>query len=743
MNHKAPAGIAEDIEAVARIVVVPTILEIIRQVTGMGFAAVTRVTQDRWVACALLDNRGFGVQPGGELEVESAYCHEVRLSGKGVIIGHTAEDALYRDHPTTRKYNIGSYIAVPIRLTDGSIFGTLCAYDTAPHQVDIPMTIAMFEMFADLIGTHLSADQELKSVLDLNQKLQDLNTELSRKNGLLAGLNNDIRNLLDSTDIATLLLDRDACVKNFTANVPGLFARGGIEIGSPINELNIGLDYPALAADVAQVLMTSEMIEREVTSRGETPQIFVTQLRPYRRADKSADGVVLTFVDITERKRSENQVWYYAHHDSLTGLPNRTMFQSLFENALPENKSAQPDANAANAANGVPATLLMLDLDRFKGVNDTFGHAVGDRVLQQVATRLRSCVRVEDVVCRLGGDEFAIVQTKALSKQRLQAMVDRILREVSKPYQAAGYNITISGSIGIAFRADTSGGCEAMMLAADAALYDAKAAAGNSSRIFDLELQRRLQDRRNLEAELREAVGRGELDLMYQPLVRLSDGRITGAEALLRWRNSRRGLLSPADFISIAEDTGLIVPIGDWVVRNACKAAASWAAPVSVAVNLSSVQFASGDIVAQIREALAAAKLAPERLTVEVTETILLQDNLKTQEIFAALRAVGVAVSMDDFGTGFSSLSYLQKFQIDKIKVDRSFTRLLNEQPKTGVIVKAIVAMGEGLGIEICAEGAETSEQLATLAELGVKEVQGYALYPPLSASEFAGLLAV
>jgi diguanylate cyclase (GGDEF)-like protein len=734
VNHIAP-GIAEDIEAVARIGVVPTMLEIICQVTGMGFAAVARVTEDRWVACSVLDNGGFGLQPGGELAVETTYCHEIRLSGKAIIFDHASKDVVYRDHPTTRMYAVGSYIAVPIRLTDGSIFGTLCANDRAPREVNTPTTIAMFEMFADLIGLHLSADQELKSVLVLNQELQSLNAELSGKNALLAGLNNDIRNLLDSTDIATLLLDRDSCVKNFTANLAALFENGGIEIGSAIGELKLNFDYPTLTDDVALVMTTGEVVEREVTSRGESPHVFVTHLRPYRRADKSADGVVLTFVDITERKRSENQVWYYAHHDILTGLPNRTMFQSLFENALPGNDGMQ------SGVTGAPATLLMLDLDRFKAVNDTFGHAVGDQVLQHVAMRLRRCVKVPDMVCRLGGDEFAIVQTRALRRDRLKAMVDGILLEVSKPYEIAGYSINISASIGIAFRADTGGGCEAMMLAADAALYEAKRIAGNNASIFDLELQRRRQDRRSLEAELRVAVVRDELELMYQPLVRLSDGRITGAEALVRWRNSRLGLLAPADFISIAEDTGLIVPIGNWVLRNACKAAAAWVSPVSVAVNLSSVQFVSGDIVAEIREALKATKLAPGRLTVEVTETIMLQDNFKTQEIFAALHEAGIAVSMDDFGTGFSSLSYLQKFRINKIKVDRSFTRLLDEQPKTCVIIKAIVAMGEGLGIEVCAEGAETKEQLAMLAELGVKEVQGYALYPPLSASEFAGLL--
>jgi diguanylate cyclase (GGDEF)-like protein len=389
----------------------------------------------------------------------------------------------------------------------------------------------------------------------------------------------------------------------------------------------------------------------------------------------------------------------------------------------------------------VPETLLLLDLDRFKTINDAFGHRVGDRLLQMVAARLRGCVRAGDMVCRLGGDEFAITQTKAWNPERTIALADRILSEISLPYETDGYVMHIGVSIGIAFRADTSGDGEALVRAADTALYDAKDRAGNNWRIFYPGMQHRLKDRRDLEADLREAIAREELILMYQPLVRLADRRITGAEALLRWRHASRGLLAPADFISIAEETGLIVPIGNWVLNSACREAKSWAQEIPVAVNLSPVQFGSRDLIGKLNDVLAATRLPPRLLAVEMTESVLLQDNAQTRESLAALKSIGVAISMDDFGTGYSSLSYLRKFTIDKIKIDKAFTQAVDSEAESGVIVQAIVAIGQGLGIEICAEGAETEAQLDALARLGVTEVQGFALHPPMSAQDFAALL--
>jgi two-component system CheB/CheR fusion protein len=579
-----------------------------------------------------------------------------------------------------------------------------------------------------------SANEELEAsreeMQSVNEELQTVNTELNSKNDMLISLNNDFRNLLDSTHIATLFLDRGKRVKSFTPNIAELFALRSIDIGRPIGDLNMRLDYATLDRDFETVLATLAVVEQEVNSLGEAPRAFVMRMRPYKRADESVDGVVLTFVDITERKQREISMQFQAHHDQLTGLPNRMMFHSALDKALLKNDGQT-----------MAVCLLLLDLDRFKNINDAFGHAVGDQLLQQVSVGLRGCVQADDIVCRLGGDEFAVLQTASLSADHSIALADRILTEISMPYEIEGAIMHVEVSIGIAFYENTAGDAETMMRAADIALYDAKAHAGNNRKIYFEGMQNSLQDRRDHEADLRNAIQRNELILMYQPLVRLADREITGAEVLIRWQHGRRGLLVPADFISLAEDTGLIVPIGNWVLHEACKQAARWQKPLSVAVNLSSVQFSDDALVAKVQAALQMAGLPAARLVVEITESVLLQNTEKNQEVLSALRQLGVAISMDDFGTGYSSLSYLRNFKIDKIKIDKVFAQEVDTQAQAGVIVKAVVALGDGLGIAVCAEGVETEAQMLALQGLGVKEVQGFLLYPPMHAEDFALLL--
>ena len=569
--------------------------------------------------------------------------------------------------------------------------------------------------------------EEMQSVIE---ELQTVNIELSSKNDALTVVNSDFKNLLDSTQIATLFLDGKTQVRNFTPNLAELFALRPMDIGRPIGEIAARLDYTNLQADFDSVMESQQVLEREVKGLGASARVYVLRMRPYRQANDSVDGVVVTFVDITQRKHAEDHMQFLAHHDPLTKLGNWAMFHAVMERTV----AAPHDAEAA-------ASLLYMDLDRFKNVNDAFGHRVGDMLLQQVAERLRRCLRTGDMVFRLGGDEFAVLQHRIRQEGDTASLADRVLTEVSAPYDLEGRTVRIGVSIGIAFTVPGEMDSDALARAADISLYDAKARGGGCWQIFRAGMRTALQQRRRLEVDLRKAVARDELVLMFQPLVRLPDRKIVGAEALLRWRHLHLGLLSPATFIPIAEETGLIVPIGAWVLQQACREAAKWPASVQLSVNLSAIQFASRDLLETVYGALSAARLPAERLALEVTESVLLQDSINTQRILGALGEIGVAIAMDDFGTGYSSLSYLRNFKVDQIKIDQSFIRTMETQNESGVIVKAVVGIGEGLGIAVCAEGVETEAQLEALEGFGLKLVQGYWLHMPMEASALRVLL--
>ncbi|CAH2602838.1 EAL domain-containing protein [Rhodovastum atsumiense] len=447
-------------------------------------------------------------------------------------------------------------------------------------------------------------------------------------------------------------------------------------------------------------------------------------------------GCVVTLEDITERRHNEQQIIHMARHDALTGLANRAMFHDCVEEALGHG----PGAGFA---------VFCLDLDHFKDVNDTLGHAVGDGLLRQVAERLRHCLRGHDPVARLGGDEFAVLVGELEAPEAAIALAGRIIERVGAPYEVDGHPVVIGASIGIALAGpDTRPGD--LLKRADVALDKAKEERGSAC-VFVPGMDEHLQLRRGLEADLRAAVQAREFELFYQPLFSLARNRVTGFEALLRWRSPRRGMVSPAEFIPLAEQTGLIVPIGEWVLRTACAEAAGWPEEVKVAVNLSPVQFRSRGLVETVREALQESGLAPARLELEITETVLLQETETVMSLLTRLHELGVSIAMDDFGTGYSSLSYLRRFPFDKIKIDQSFIRELQAPPAgapaeppgcAAVIVRAIVGLGESLGIQTIAEGVETAAQLAQLRQEGCTEVQGYFISPPRPAAEVGALLA-
>ena len=439
-------------------------------------------------------------------------------------------------------------------------------------------------------------------------------------------------------------------------------------------------------------------------------------------------GTVTTHHDITEQRRSEAKIAHMALHDTLTGLPNRVLLNERLEYALTRAKRGE-----------IVATHIF-DLDHFKTVNDTLGHPAGDKLLQTAADRLRALVRETDTIARMGGDEFAIVQVGITQPADATSLAQRIIAVVSEPYDIDSQQVVIGASVGIAVGPNDGRSPEHIIRNADLALYRAKGDGRGTYRFFEPEMDAEMQARRELEGDLRKALAAGEFELHYQPVVDLASNKISGFEALIRWHHPAKGMVPPNTFIPLAEEIGLIVPIGEWALRQACGTAAQWPAQFNIAVNLSPAQFRSPGLLQAIVVALAASGLAPDRLELEITETILLQDSEATLAMLYRLRELGVRIAMDDFGTGYSSLSYLQSFPFDKIKIDRSFITDVAESTGSLNIVRAVAALAKGLGMAATAEGVETTQQLDTIRAEGCTEMQGYLFSRPLPAREIEQL---
>ncbi|MFD1353688.1 putative bifunctional diguanylate cyclase/phosphodiesterase [Methylorubrum suomiense] len=440
-------------------------------------------------------------------------------------------------------------------------------------------------------------------------------------------------------------------------------------------------------------------------------------------------GSASFYEDVTERWQSEARIAHMARHDALTDLPNRLLLRERIEGAI------------TLARRNTGFAVLCLDLDNFKQVNDTLGHGVGDELLRAVTHRLRACLRDVDTVARLGGDEFAIIQACVESAAEAGTLARRIIEVVSAPYTLTHHAVTVGVSIGIALAPGDGLEPDRLMQCADVALYRAKADGRGIYRFFEAEMDARLQARRALELDLRAAFEAEAFDLHYQPIYDLTAERICGFEALLRWNHPLRGRVSPTEFVPLAEEIGLIVPLGEWVLRRACREAAGWPDDLKLAVNVSAAQFTSVGLITMVRDALAESHLPAHRLELEITEGVLLVNGNATVAILHGLRGLGTRIAMDDFGTGYSSLSYLRSFPFDKMKVDRCFTRDLMAEPGSGFIVRAVISLASSLGMITTAEGVETPEQLARLREEGCNEAQGYLFSPPVPASEVPALL--
>ncbi|MCK1638753.1 EAL domain-containing protein [Bradyrhizobium sp. 157] len=435
-------------------------------------------------------------------------------------------------------------------------------------------------------------------------------------------------------------------------------------------------------------------------------------------------GWVATHEDITEQRQSEVKIEYMAHQDALTDLANRVLLNDRLEYAL------------GRVSGGEMVAVHHLDLDQFKAVNDTFGHPCGDKLLRSVAERLRRLVGDSDTIARMGGDEFVIVQATISDPADATSLAQGVIDALSEPYEIDGQQAVIGVSIGISVGPGDGSNPDKLLRNADLALYRAKSDGRSTFRFFEPAMDLQMQTRRIMEQDLRKALPAGEFELHYQPVVNLASKEISGFEALIRWNHPTKGMITPAAFIPLAEEIGFIVPMGEWVIRQACATAAQWPDNLHVAVNISAIQFRSPGLMQVIVGALAASGLAPTRLEIEITETVLLHNKEATLAVLHQLRALGIRIAMDDFGTGYSSLTYLQSFPFDKIKIDRSFVKNITENSSSLNIVRAVAALANGMGMTATAEGVETAEQLHSIASEGCTEMQGFLFSKPLPAAE-------
>ena len=574
------------------------------------------------------------------------------------------------------------------------------------------------------VGTHEDVTERQR----LNEKLEEQNKLLTVKEGQLQVQNLQLDAALNNMVQGLAMFDRDQrlmlCNQRYR-EMYGL-SQEQTRTGTPLQELIEPGRLDGLRPDRPLSPIADVMLHHR--GEAESTQLH-HQLSDGRCIAISAQpmpggGTVTTHQDITEQRRSEAKIAHMALHDSLTGLANRVLINERLAQAL------------ARARRGEIVAVHFLDLDRFKGVNDTLGHSVGDQLLRLVTERLLLAARETDTVARVGGDEFAIVQVGISQPADATALAQRTIEEVSKPYSIDGHHIIIGTSVGIAVGPGDGDTPDQLIRNADLALYRAKSDGRGTFRFFERAMDAQMQDRRAMENDLRNAVIRGEFELYYQPIMALESNDVCGFEALIRWNHPVRGLLLPGTFIALAEEIGLIVPLGEWIIRQACAAAASWPDDLQVAVNLSAVQFRTPGLVQVVVGALAAVGLAPARLELEITESALLQNNEQTLSILHQLRELGVRIALDDFGTGYSSLSYLQSFPFDKIKIDRSFIENISAGPSSRNIVRAVATMATGLGMTATAEGIETMEQLEAVRSEGCGEVQGYYFSRPMPGSE-------
>ena len=594
--------------------------------------------------------------------------------------------------------------------------GRIIAYTVYPMQDGGGMATHEDITGREEMSTRLKAQYELGKLHEQNLHIRNLQFDTA--------INNMSQGLCFFDAAHRLIVCNDRYVEMY--DMP----RDRVGPGTPLAEIvdmrfEVG-SFPAMSRD-------EYLHWRSKVAISAVPTDSIVELRngrtfKIRHRPMPDGGWVATHEDITEQRRSEIKIEYMAHHDSLTDLANRVLLNERLEQAL-----GRIDREGMLAVHH-------LDLDQFKAVNDTFGHPAGDKLLKIVADRLRGLVRESDTIARMGGDEFVIVQVPISEPAEATSLAQRIIRLMSEPYDLDGHQAVIGASIGIAVGPNDGLSPDKLLRNADLALYRAKGDGRGTFRFFEPAMDQQMQARRIMEQDLRKALPAGEFELYYQPVVNLAAGQISGFEALIRWNHPTQGMVAPGTFIPLAEEIGFIVPIGEWVIRQACATAARWPGELRIAVNISAVQFRNPGLMQVIIGALAASGLHPTRLEIEITETVLLQNKEATLAVLHQLRGLGVRIAMDDFGTGYSSLTYLQCFPFDKIKIDRSFVKDITENTGSLNIVRAVAALAAGMGMTATAEGVETAEQLDKITSEGCTEMQGYLFSRPLPAHEIERL---
>ena len=589
------------------------------------------------------------------------------------------------------------------------------------------------------VGAIVVNYHDVSGLIESERRVQDLNRDLQRQ---LA----EFRTLLDVIPIGIGVAHDRACrrieANRYLARLMGVSGDRNVSLSAPEEERPGEVQF----VRGGQPIPTDELPMQKAAAEGvEVIDVEMDLVRDGRRVatvlgyaaplfDEAGQprGAIGTAIDISERKRAEDEVRRLAYNDTLTNLPNRLLFRDHLDLAV-----AQAQRNGGGLA------VLFLDVDRFKVINDSLGHSVGDRLIREVADRLRSAVRQVDTVARLGGDEFTLLLPDVAEPVAAAKVAEKVLSVLRQPFTVDGNELFVTASMGIAIYPGDGGDAEALVKNADIAMYRAKDQGRDGYMLFTPAMNASAAERLALENSLRRALPQRELELYYQPLVDLSDGSVYGVEALLRWRHPERGIVCPAEFIPLAEATGLILPMGPWVLETACAQSQDWQrqglGELSVAVNLSARQFQQAGLSALVRHVLKATRLAPHRLQIEITESSAMQNAAAAAETLAELRALGVKVAIDDFGTGYSSLSYLQRFAIDTLKIDQAFVRDL---PREAAIATAVIAMARTLGLDVVAEGVETRAQLDFLREHGCARAQGELFSPPLPAARCAAYLA-
>ena len=602
------------------------------------------------------------------------------------------------------------------------------ALAVAAHQArNILSTAAHAKDYAESLE---AARVNLEEAKEAQRKFEATVAELDRRKAELSEQNSRFDVALDNMSQGLAMYDADqrlvVCNRRFAElyNLPAEMVQPGITLRQIVA-------YRIAAGIYAGASPQEYMSERTapvVAASDTVHELSDGRSISIARRPMAGGGWVTTHEDITERRRAEARIAHMARHDVLTDLPNRASLAERLEQAV------------ASTNRGELLAVHVFDLDRFKCVNDTLGHQAGDKLLRCVGDRLKSVVRDTDTVARIGGDEFAIVQVSLKGPSDASLLAERLSQTIGAPYEIDGHQAVVGTSIGIAIGPIDGGSSEQLMRNADLALYRAKGDGRGTYRFFEPAMDAKMKARRQMEADLNKGLTGGEFELHYQPLVDLRTNEVTGCEALIRWHHPMRGIVPPGEFIPLAEENGFIVALGEWVIREACITAAAWPRSLKVSVNLSPAQFRNSHLASVVLSALSAAGLAPDRLELEITESVLLANTDANLGILKQLRTLGVRIALDDFGSGYSSLAYLQKFPFDRIKIDRCFVRDIDASSSSRKIVRAMAAMATGLGMAATAEGVETEEQRAAVLSEGCSEMQGYLFSRAVPASEFEHL---